>query len=50
MMFLQELPTSVVLDIDALDSEDLNHKAKYRQRVDLRIRVGSEYLGSIESI
>lgn len=40
MMFLQELSTSGVPDIDDLDSEDLNRSEKYRKRIryDLRNR------------
>ncbi|XP_035228797.1 uncharacterized protein LOC118200913, partial [Stegodyphus dumicola] len=38
MMFLQELPSSGVPDMDYVDSKELNRRAKYRQRIrhDLR--------------
>ncbi|GFT84816.1 uncharacterized protein NPIL_541191 [Nephila pilipes] len=47
MMFLQELPSSGIPDIDSVDSKLLSRRAKYRQRIrdNLRNRFRSEYLG-----
>lgn len=49
MMFLQELPTSGVPDIDNIDARELSKRAKYRQRIrdDLRKRFRIEYLGQL---
>ncbi|XP_035222185.1 uncharacterized protein LOC118195060 [Stegodyphus dumicola] len=49
MMFLQELPSSGVPDMDYVDSKELNRRAKYRQRIrhDLRNRFRNEYLGQL---
>ncbi|XP_071044448.1 uncharacterized protein [Parasteatoda tepidariorum] len=49
MMFLQDLPSSGVPDIDNIDSKGLNKRAKYRQgiRDDLRRRCRIEYLGQL---
>ncbi|GFU37892.1 DUF5641 domain-containing protein [Nephila pilipes] len=49
MMFLQEMPSSGISDIDSLDSKLLSRRAKYRQgiRDNLRNRFLSEYLGQL---
>ncbi|GFT64242.1 DUF5641 domain-containing protein [Nephila pilipes] len=49
MMFLQELPSSGIPDIDSVDSKLLSRRAKYRQRIrdNLRNRFRSEYLGQL---
>lgn len=47
LMFLKELPTCGVPDIDAPNCENLNRRAKYRQRIrnDRRNSFQTEYLG-----
>lgn len=49
LMFIQELPSSGVLDIQAPDSKDLYLKAIYRQRMrnDLRTSLCKEYLSRL---
>nr|XP_042912778.1 uncharacterized protein LOC122272830 [Parasteatoda tepidariorum] len=49
MMFLHELPSSGVPDIDEIDAKELSRRAKYRQQLrnDLRNRFRNEYLGQL---
>ena len=48
-MFLQELPSSGVPDLDELDTVALNRRARYKQRLrnNLRERFRREYLGEL---
>ncbi|XP_054709178.1 uncharacterized protein LOC129218883 [Uloborus diversus] len=48
-LFLQDIKTSGVPDIDALDHQSLNKRIKYRQNVqrDLRQRFRAGYLGAL---
>ncbi|XP_054721262.1 uncharacterized protein LOC129231039 [Uloborus diversus] len=49
LMFLQELPSSGVPDLDEVDSKELGRRARYRQRLrrDVRNRFRKEYLGQL---